>query len=192
MLWLRTSGIVQFQLPSMSRCFLVAALLFFLSGCSSQERLKTEFLSNTCIRPLIDYHYLTCNSIRFTVNDDDFIVPSGFKTDLASIPKIVWPIMAPSHSSLIRPAIVHDWFYRKTCDFTRIQTDLIFYHMLINDGVSKFRASLMYYAVRWFGWNYYNEDYCDEEFKELDKKGRRFQVASLFRYRREANYRMGT
>lgn len=139
----------------MGRYCLMAALLFILSGCSSQERLKTEFLTNTCIRPLIDYHYLTCNKIEFSINGESFEIPERFETNLA------WPFMTTIHSSIIRSVIVHDWFYRKTCDFTRIQTDLIFYHMLKNDGVSALRASLMYYAVRLFGGNYYNKDYCE-------------------------------
>jgi uncharacterized protein DUF1353 len=147
------------------------ALLFVLSlsGCSaSKEGIQTEFISNTCIKPLIGYHYTTCKQIDFTINHDEFYIPAGFETDLASIPKIAWPYMSPAHSSLIRAAIVHDWFYRKTCDFNRYETDLIFYHMLRNDGISYMRASIMYYAVRWFGWNYYNEDYCDDKSKGLD------------------------
>lgn len=176
----------------MTRHGLALLLSFTLSGCSSHESVRTEFLTDTCIKPMVDYHYQTCNKIYFTVNGEQFEIPAHFETDLASIPKIAWPIMAPAHSSLIRPAIVHDWFYRKTCDFTRYETDLIFYHMLKNDGVSTFRASMMYYAVRWFGWNYYNEDYCDEEFKGLDQKVRGFQIASILRYRREVNNRMGT
>lgn len=136
------------------------ALLFtsLLYGCSS---LHTEIYSDVCIKPLKEYTYLTCLDINFSVNGEFFVIPKGFKTNLANIPKLAWPIMAPAHSSLIRPAIIHDWFYRKTCDFTRKQTDLIFYHMLLNDGITYFRASMMYYAVRFFGWRFYNEDYCE-------------------------------
>ncbi len=146
----------------MKRFLIGFLLLSLLSWCSYAEHLKTEFLSDTCIRPFVNYNYLTCQAIYFKIDDQEFQIPPNFKTDLASIPKIAWPIMAPAHSSLIRAAIVHDWFYRKTCDFNRKETDLIFYHMLINDGVSKFKASIMYYAVRLFGSQYYNEDYCDE------------------------------
>lgn len=140
----------------------VLMLSLSVCGCSYKEHLHTEFLTNSCLKPMIGYQYKTCNDIVFIVNDDEYVIPAHFETDLASIPKIAWPIMAPAHSSLIRPAIVHDWFYRKTCDFTRFQADLIFYHMLINDGTSLFRASILYYTVRFFGWTYYNEDYCDD------------------------------
>lgn len=171
---------------------MVLALMLSLSGCSAvKEGVQTEFLNNTCIKPLLDYHYTTCKRIEFTINHEHFYIPANFETDLASIPKIAWPIMAPAHSSLIRPAIVHDWFYRMTCDFTRYETDLIFYHMLRNEGVSHFRASIMYYAVRWFGWNYYNEDYCDDEFKGMDQASRGFKIATVLRHRKETNDRMG-
>jgi hypothetical protein len=136
-------------------------LMLSLSGCYAiHDSIQTEFLTSACLRPLIGYHYQTCNEIKFVVNGRKFEIPAHFETDLASIPRVAWPIMAPAHSSLIRPAIVHDWFYRKTCYFTRYETDLIFYHMLKNDGISTVKASIMYYAVRWFGWDYYNEDYC--------------------------------
>src|SRR5690606_5822346 len=105
---------------------------------------------------------LTCCEIRFDIEGNHFTIPKGFDTDLASIPRPLWPLMAPSYSQFIRPAIVHDWLYRKTCDFDRYQTDLIFYHMLRNEGVSSFRAALMYYSVTLFGWRYYNEEYCDD------------------------------
>ena len=164
--------------------YLNLLLLLFLSGCSQSEHPKTEFLSNVCIKPLLEYHYLTCNQITFKVNDKLFFIPKNFETDLASIPRIAWPIISPFHSSLIRPAIVHDWFCRKTCDFNRKDTDLIFYHMLKNDGISTFRASVMYYAVRWFGWNYYNEDYCEHEPKGLDQTIRGLSTIPLPRYQR--------
>jgi Protein of unknown function (DUF1353) len=142
---------------------LVLTLLITLSGCSlKNESIHTEFLTDTCIKPMVGYHYKTCNKIYFTVDGDQFEIPAHFETDLASVPKIAWSIMSPSHSSLIRSAIVHDWFYRKTCIFYRKQTDQIFYYMLRNDGVSHLRASMMYYAVRLFGWQFYNEDYCDD------------------------------
>lgn len=175
----------------MMRHGLVLLIMFTLTGCYVRTNsIHTEFSSSCCIKPYYDYHYQTCKQIKFTVNDREFTIPANFETDLASIPKVAWSIMAPTHSSLIRAAIVHDWFYRKTCDFTRQETDLIFYHILRNDGVSVIRASIMYYAVRWFGWNYYNEDYCAKEFKGLDQEMREMRVASLYRYSGQINYRI--
>lgn len=138
----------------------ILIFLLFLLCESTAISFHTAFITPVCIKPYKDYRYSICHDVKFIVKKQIFTIPKGFKTDLASIPKIAWPIMAPSHSDLIRAAIVHDWFYRMTCDFNRKDTDLIFYYMLKNDGVSTIRAFLMYYAVRFFGWNYYNEDYC--------------------------------
>lgn len=166
-------------------------IMFLLSGCYAiKDSIHTEFLAACCIKPFYEYHYQTCKQIKFTVNDRQFVIPANFETDLASIPKVAWPIMAPAHSSLIRAAIVHDYFYRKTCDFTRYETDLIFYHMLVNDGVSRTRASIMFYAVRWFGWNYYNEDNCAKQFKGMDQEMREVRVAALYGHGGEANDRV--
>lgn len=161
---------------------IIFALVFFLIGCGlDRPPLYTEILTPGCIKPMVDYQYKTCHDIKFIVNKKRFLIPKNFETDLASIPKIIWPIVSPAHSSLMRPAIIHDWFYRKNCKFSRFQTDLIFYYMLKNDGISEFSATTMYAAVRIFGWNYYNENYCDKELEELDKKPLNMQVANLYK-----------
>lgn len=131
-----------------------------LWGCGSPT-LHTAFYSPICIEPYKAYHYHVCTDIHFKIENKNYVIPKGFETDLASIPRFMWPIIAPANSSFIKPAIVHDWFYRKTCDYNRKQTDLIFYHLLRNEGVSWAQASAMYYAVRLFGWPFYNEDYCE-------------------------------
>jgi hypothetical protein len=165
----------------MMRHGLVLLIMLCLSGCYAiKDSIHTEFLAACCIKPFYGYHYQTCKKIKFIVNDSEFEIPANFETDLASIPKIAWPIMAPAHSSLIRAAIVHDYFYRKTCEFTRYETDLIFYHILVNDGISRVRASIMFYAVRWFGWQYYQEDNCAKEFKGMDQEMREIRIASLY------------
>ena len=37
-------------------------------------------------------------------------IPKGFKTDLSSVPRILWPIFPP-YGDFIPAAIVHDWMY---------------------------------------------------------------------------------
>lgn len=188
--WLLTYGIELYRPYKMLKYIEFSIILITLSGCSTNERLRTEFLTDICLKPFIGYRYHICHDIHFKINEDSFVIPANFETDLASIPRIAWPILAPSHSSLIKPAVVHDWFYRKTCDFTRHETDLIFYHMLKNNGISTLKASMMYYAVRLFGWNYYNEDYCDDKFKGLDKEMRGIEIASLHRHSGKNNNRI--
>lgn len=136
-------------------------LWLFLCGVAQGRVLYTGFLTPVCIKPYEEYRYQVCSDILFTIDGEVFTIPKGFESDLASIPRIAWSYMSPAHSSLMRASIVHDWFYRMSCDFDRYQTDVIFYHMLRNDGVSLVTANILFYAVRLFGWNSYNEDYCE-------------------------------
>lgn len=123
--------------------------IFIMSGCVANP-IKTSVESDVCISPYQTYLYKTCGPLRFKIQDELFTVPQGFKTNLASIPRILWPLLSPSHSDLMAPSIVHDWFYT-THYFDRRKSDLIFYSMLLENGSSKPRAYSMYYAVRLFG-----------------------------------------
>lgn len=145
------------------RYFVVFVL--FLYGCSS-KLIHTEFLSDPCIKPVKNYLYKTCTEIRFKVEDDEYVIPKNFETDLATIPRFAWSFVSPFYSHFFRPAIVHDFFYRKSCDFDRRQADIIFYSMLRNEGLSDLKASCIYYLIRIFGGKYYTEDYCEHDSEE--------------------------
>jgi hypothetical protein len=118
---------------------------------------KTAFLSECCIKAYKGYNYLLCCDLKFSVDNCEYTIPTGFKTDLASIPRPIWPIISPAYSKLIRPAIIHDWNYSTSKNlYTRKQCDQIFYQMLIDEGLNRPTAWLIYYAVRSFaGVNYY-------------------------------------
>ena len=143
------------------RLFSVAlGMILFSTSLWSAPPVTIKINSNVCISPYKEYEYRLCQGILFTIDAEYYYIPTNFHTDLASIPRIFWPILAPAHSSLMRAAIVHDWFYRMTCDFNRKQTDLVFYYMLRQDGINWFSANALYYAVRLFGGKHYNEDFC--------------------------------
>lgn len=77
-------------------------------------------------------------------------VPVGKVTDLASTPRLFWVILPP-FGRYTQAAVVHDYLYgqktlpRKVCD-------KVFYELMIKYGTYKWKAKLMYYAVRCFGW----------------------------------------
>jgi Protein of unknown function (DUF1353) len=87
-----------------------------------------------------------------------FIAPRGFQTDLASIPRILWPI-APKVDLYDAAAVIHDAAYAHalvTADGERVElvkvwADLIFREAILSCGVSEWRAHLMYLAVKRFG-----------------------------------------
>lgn len=84
-------------------------------------------------------------------------VPSGFRTDGASIPRFFWTLIGGPFGPYVDAAVVHDYFYATPdYDYTREEVDWMFYRIMQDIGISNVRAKLMYWAVRVggrFGWN---------------------------------------
>jgi hypothetical protein len=77
------------------------------------------------------------------------VVPSRFRTDLASVPRLVWRIVPRDHAQARRPAVVHDYIYTHlTAQFSKSAADEIFYQALLEEGMGKALAWLMWCAVR--------------------------------------------
>jgi hypothetical protein len=101
-----------------------------------------------------DMHYLVGFSDRSTLS---VLVPAGFVSDLASIPRLFWSI--PGFSPLDRsgrPAIFHDWCYstRSTGilpEFSRLQADDALSACLEDEGENVVIRALIEEAVRAFG-----------------------------------------
>lgn len=79
-------------------------------------------------------------------------VPKGFKTDLASIPRIAMSII-PVHGKQTRAAVIHDWLYvmgGKVSEgtFTKKQADELFRDIMEEQGVGKIKRNIMFAAVR--------------------------------------------
>ena len=74
------------------------------------------------------------------------IVPAGFETDLASIPRI-FQSLVPKVDKHMLPAIVHDYLCRKE-DYKRKLADKIFLEAMRLKQVNPVRRRIMYWAVR--------------------------------------------
>lgn len=89
------------------------------------------------------------------------IVPEGFITDLASIPRglrNLFDINGPSR----RAAVLHDWLYCAAQDadgnsVTRKQADDLFREALAACGVNAVTRNLYWSGVRAFGWRYWKK-----------------------------------
>lgn len=99
------------------------------------------------------------------------VVPAGFVTDFASIPRALWSIFPPL-GPWARPAIVHDFLYatKGTCRWegvtrlegrleplTRGEADDVFREAMaaLEPPVPAWRRAVMWAAVRaggWMGW----------------------------------------
>jgi hypothetical protein len=85
-------------------------------------------------------------------------IPAGFYFDLASIPRPLWWLMAPFELSLAAP-LLHDFLYRYKGNppngavvprrtYTRAEADALFKDVMHREGVSRWRRTLAYAAVR--------------------------------------------
>lgn len=94
--------------------------------------------------------------------DQCFIrVPVGFETDLASIPKGLRWIISQNEEHR-EAAVLHDYLYSvggkfDWFSFTRKEADEIFLAAMNYSGVSWLKRSLMFSAVRSFGWYFWSE-----------------------------------
>lgn len=100
-------------------------------------------------------HWVTLS--HFAYRDQDgtlYIVPSGFRNDLASVPQMFWPVIDPTND--VGPgSLVHDWLYATRGVvrpwlpvISRAKADAIFYRALRANGVGWWKAQTMWSAVR--------------------------------------------
>ena len=89
------------------------------------------------------------------------IVPCGFTTDFASIPRPFWSFINPA--GRIKPAaLVHDFLYSKQGiltdrTLTRIECDNEFLKIMKVIGMGWFKRQAAYQSVKWFGWIAWNK-----------------------------------
>lgn len=136
---------------------LFISLVLVLSNCS--PKYQVGFSPNDLqLIPVESNSYILGNHFTAKIDDRVVIVKKGFKTDLASIPRLLWPILNPYELNSMKPAILHDWMYFCHIGFTRKESDDIFYSSLIDNRVHPAKAYLYYIAVRLFGWMHFNKD----------------------------------
>jgi hypothetical protein len=82
----------------------------------------------------------------------DITAQAGFVFNGASIPRIFWITTGtPFDPQYEAGALIHDWIYQKQ-KHSRKYADQLFREILLANGVSKYQANKIYYAVRVFGW----------------------------------------
>ncbi len=146
-----------FKTIKVSIIIVIISLLTSCSGLSITPH-HIEFLDKPCIKPLKDYKYVLGKSVEVQIDDVAITIPKGFETDLASIPRWYWSILSPNNTSLVAPAILHDYLYACETYFTQKESDDIFYMAMIEGNVSPSTAYQMYLAVRLFGKKHYHKN----------------------------------
>ena len=83
--------------------------------------------------------------------DERFVVPAGFRTDFATVPRlVVW--LVPRFGAYTLAAILHDWLCSdgiRSGAVTSREADGIFRRVMRESGVPVLRRWLMWAGVRW-------------------------------------------
>ncbi len=91
---------------------------------------------------------------RYLSSLGEVVVPRGFETDGASVPRMFWALFDPISSDFFPAAVIHDFLYSKFNDeYTREEADFIFLEAMFNLGVPWYRRHVIHAAVRAFGWS---------------------------------------
>lgn len=87
-------------------------------------------------------------------------IPQGYRFNGANIWTVIgltWRILyPPNHPIVKRASGVHDWLYENQT-FDRKLADLVFRELLIADGCPRWKAAVMYRALRVGGWAAWNK-----------------------------------
>lgn len=121
---------------------------------------KAEFLDSLELRKVGEREWVTISPLRFYSKElsKTLKVPSGFPTDLASIPRGLWNLF-PKEGKQDRAAVLHDCGYNESIidavgnpiKLTKKQVDGLFHEGMLADGVGPKSAWLMWKAVSLFG-----------------------------------------
>lgn len=109
--------------------------------------------------PIDDKYWLVNEEYRYQTSKGLVVVPKGFRTDYASVPKIFRNIIN-TYGKHGRAAVVHDWLYSSQCEInvTRAEADKIFLEIMVEWNVKKYKRILMYVLVRIFGGSHFRKD----------------------------------
>ena len=121
---------------------------------SQREISAREFDAPPTLVPFaqMDYWFLAA-PVTWTHPDtkpSKIVVPRGFVTDFASIPRAFWSLFPPIGSYGL-PAIMHDWLYW-TQSLDRKTSDLLFYMAMCEMQTSRWKRYPIYSSLRLFGW----------------------------------------
>ena len=108
-------------------------------------------VGDVVVRRLDDEHWEVVEPLAYLGERDRFVVPAGFVTDFATVPRVVvW--LVPRFGRYTAAAILHDWLCTEGITggvVTARQADGIFRRVMRESGVPVVRRWLMWCGVRW-------------------------------------------
>lgn len=115
-----------------------------------------SFLNQLRVEVLADNSFILTSDFYVLLEEvEEVVVPEGFITDFASVPRIPIVYLAVGNRGH-KAAVLHDWLYH-TKKYSRAACDAYFYHALRTSGVGYFYSQAMYRAVRLAGGERYGK-----------------------------------
>lgn len=75
-----------------------------------------------------------------------YTVPRGFKTDLASVPRLLWAVYSP-HDLYLSASVLHDFFCESSF-ISRKDGDKLFLEAMKHSNVNWWKRHVVFWAVR--------------------------------------------
>ena len=114
-------------------------------------------MNELVLRPLPDGRSFKLDkTYKRVVRTDSWVVPHGFITDFASVPRFLWRIWPP-WGKYGPASVIHDYMYRNPiiC-ISRKDADKAMLFLMKEDGVSLVSRYCIYFGVRIGGWAAWN------------------------------------
>ncbi len=103
-----------------------------------------------------DYIVKLLEPLKFYTGECIIMVPKGFKTDYASIPKWLQWLISPIEKYVWRASILHDYLYSNKKYNSRRFCDNIFIYAMKCDGCDIVTRNIRWIGVRLFGKSHFN------------------------------------
>lgn len=114
-----------------------------------------HFITDLSVINLHNRYYKLAEDFIVVVDGNTYVVPKGFKTNLANTPEFLHGILPPDDPGYIQAAVLHDYLYTGAYKLSRRKCDRIFYKVMIAEGNECCLSVAMFVAVRLFGSSHY-------------------------------------
>ena len=114
-----------------------------------------KFITELKLINLDNGYYRLAEDFVVDVHGFKYLVPKGFRTNLANTPKCLHSILPPDDPRYINAAVLHDYLYSGGYRLSRAKCDKVFYDVMVAEGNSVVLSFFMYLAVRMFGSSHY-------------------------------------
>lgn len=120
--------------------------------------MPVKFVTELVVSPVRERTWKVRNPLVCSTRFGTIVVPRGFETDGASVPRIMWRLFPPFDGDYDAAAVLHDYVYRNSLKlgFTREQADTLLRDGMVATHTARWKRCAIYYGVRLGGWTAWN------------------------------------